>query len=326
MKKVALVIALIMNSTAGIYAQKKSHPQHHKRQSISFFDFFEQASKNAKAKIDILKAKSRADRAVQGIKALVNDSSKYQGANIQEKTAYTNELLNQWGIYNRNDKLLNWNYPNLDSTLIKAIKNHTLTVANHNYSCWRTNTNPTVNNKLLAMKYFRVLHENFATRLPQLDTILNIHNRATANKNFEAKIQIPTSLDKDLFLQMINNYRRNGRVCGSRAMPPTDTLAWNNVLEKISKKQTESMFRLQKLTHTDYKGNNVFQRALDLDYWNSALYESLYWNSELGTEEEAIESWTDHTPTCLMIMDAKFKEIGVTRHGGYWTQVLGTRK
>lgn len=134
---------------------------------------------------------------------------------------------------------------------------------------------------------------------------------------------IPSTVNKTVLLQLVNNARKKGCNCGDTYYAPAPALSWNDQLEKAAYKHSNDMFRKNYFSHTGSDGTSSGQRISNAGYTWKFYGENIA--QGYLTEKEVIEGWLKSPGHCTNIMNKNFKEMGVARAGDYWTQDFGSR-
>lgn len=132
-----------------------------------------------------------------------------------------------------------------------------------------------------------------------------------------------STVNKTIMLQLVNEARQKGCQCGNTYYNPVPALSWNNLLEKAAYNHSNDMLQKNYFSHTAPDGSNAGVRIERAGYNWMAYGE----NIGLGykNEKEVVEAWLKSPGHCKNIMDGKFREMGVAKAGGYWTQKLAAK-
>lgn len=124
-------------------------------------------------------------------------------------------------------------------------------------------------------------------------------------------------------LKAVNNWRKKGCKCGSKRMPATKTVSWNDELTQASKKHAADLVRRQTLDHRGADGSTIGQRAQAAGYEWMAIAENI---AEGYTSiEGVVQGWITSPGHCKNMMSENYTEIGVYRKDNYWVMMLGNR-
>lgn len=140
-------------------------------------------------------------------------------------------------------------------------------------------------------------------------------NRSTPSPNSNAFVSE--------VLKEVNALRSTGCRCGSRKMPPTHQLSWNQQLTDAAKRHALDIASRQQLDHSGKDGSSVMDRVTNSGYSWSAVAENIafgYWDIP-----SVIRGWTESAGHCRNMMNADYKEVGVYRQDNYWVMVLATK-
>ena len=144
----------------------------------------------------------------------------------------------------------------------------------------------------------------------------------TSNKKFIADPG-PTSVNKTVLLQLVNEARKKGCTCGDAYYAPTFPLTWNEKLEKAAIDHSNDMFQKKYFSHIEPDGSNGGDRMLHAGYAWKFYGENIA--EGYTTEQQVVESWLHSPDHCKNMMSPNFKEMGIGRSGNYWTQDLGSK-
>jgi len=130
-------------------------------------------------------------------------------------------------------------------------------------------------------------------------------------------------VNQSLMLSLMNQVRQTGCTCGSTAMPPVPSLAWNDQLASAAYNHSVEMATNNYFSHTDLKGLSAGDRITAAGY----IWSSYGENIALGytTEQAVMDGWLGSEGHCKNIMGKDFKDVGVGRSGNYWTMDLGSK-
>ena len=132
-----------------------------------------------------------------------------------------------------------------------------------------------------------------------------------------------TPINKTVLLQMVNDARAKGCNCGTTYMPPVAPLVWNTQLETAAYNHSNDMFTRNYFSHYSPEGTTAGTRASAAGYRWRALGENIA--KGYPTESAVITAWLKSSGHCRNIMNSRFKDMGISRVGSYWTQVLGSK-
>ncbi len=131
------------------------------------------------------------------------------------------------------------------------------------------------------------------------------------------------NVNQPLLLQLVNNVRQTGCNCGSTVMPPVSPVSWNDLLAQAALNHSSDMQKNNYFNHNGLNGSTPGDRISAVGYNWRAYGENIAFN--YPTEQAVMNGWLNSEGHCKNIMNASFREMGVARVGGYWTQEFGTR-
>lgn len=130
-------------------------------------------------------------------------------------------------------------------------------------------------------------------------------------------------------LDLINQRRAEGAVCGGREMRPVPPLAMQGNLRDAARLHSEDMGERSYFAHQGLDGSSPGDRAERAGYLNArAVGENIAGGSP--TAEDAMEGLMNSPGHCENIMSPAYSQVGVgysflsgSPWGHYWTQVFG---
>ena len=138
--------------------------------------------------------------------------------------------------------------------------------------------------------------------------------------------------EKELFeaeiLQLVNQYRSQGSVCGDTYYPPTMPLKWNQSLFHSSIINSIDMAKSNLISHTNVDGKEVADKFRLSSYTFSIAME----NIAVGHSHiiDVMTAWKQSPGHCKNMMDARITEIAAactykkeSFYKYYWTMHLG---
>ncbi|MFT4092198.1 MAG: CAP domain-containing protein [Niabella sp.] len=146
-----------------------------------------------------------------------------------------------------------------------------------------------------------------------------IQNKSAADTAATASVNV----NRNKLLQLVNTVRKTGCNCGATAMPPVAAIAWNELLATAAYNHSKDMNLENYFSHIGSDGSSPGDRILATGYKWKSYGENIA--KGYATEKEVIEGWLKSEVHCKNIMNASFKEMGVSKAGAYWTQVFGSR-
>lgn len=123
-------------------------------------------------------------------------------------------------------------------------------------------------------------------------------------------------------LKEVNVLRQKGCTCAGEKMAPAGKVSWNVTLEKSAYIHAKDMLDKRYFSHYDQKGRDIGQRAEDAGYNWRSIGENIAEGQK--NVAEVIEDWLNSYEHCTLIMNPKFKEMGVSKVGPVWVQHFGT--
>ncbi|WP_343700517.1 CAP domain-containing protein [Chitinophaga sp.] len=133
-------------------------------------------------------------------------------------------------------------------------------------------------------------------------------------------VVIENNVNKDLLLHMVNEVRAQGCNCGSTVMPPVQPVSWNILLELAAAKHSKDMVERKYFSHNSPDGTTPQTRITAAGYKYSWSGENIA--SGFSREADVISGWLKSEGHCKNLMSANYKEMGIGRANGVWTQVF----
>lgn len=134
-------------------------------------------------------------------------------------------------------------------------------------------------------------------------------------------VVITNNVNKDTLLHLVNEVRAKGCNCGGTQMPAVAPLSWNILLELAAANHSKDMYDKKYFSHNGPNGSTPQSRINATGYTYKWMGENIA--SGPKTELDVIKGWLGSADHCKNMMNANFREIGVARAGGLWTQVFG---
>lgn len=127
-------------------------------------------------------------------------------------------------------------------------------------------------------------------------------------------------------LKLVNDIRTKGCNCGNKYYPPVKPLVWNETLENVALAHSKDMAQKRYFAHIDKNGNSAEGR-LEIAGYNWRSYgENIFQSTDPShTTAVAVQAWKDSPGHCANMMKDHFTEMGIGQHGGFWTQLFGSR-
>jgi uncharacterized protein YkwD len=132
----------------------------------------------------------------------------------------------------------------------------------------------------------------------------------------------------DEVIQLVNQARSQGRVCGSQRFGAARPLSANGSLNGAAQAHSSEMAARNNLTHTGANGSSVGDRAKQAGYQWRNIGENIGVGYNSGSD--VVKGWLNSPGHCANIMNPNFQDSGVSvvksRDGKlYWTMVYGKR-
>jgi uncharacterized protein YkwD len=160
-----------------------------------------------------------------------------------------------------------------------------------------------------------------------LTTILLFFSSYTGERTVEAPAAvaaaIPSTVNKELLLKLVNEARTKGVQCGDVWHPPVAPVGWNVQLEAAAYYHSADMKKNDYFSHIESDGSTGNIRIEKQGYIWMAYGENIGFG--YTSEKEVVDGWLKSPGHCKNIMSRNFKEMGVARAGDYWTQDFASR-
>lgn len=129
-------------------------------------------------------------------------------------------------------------------------------------------------------------------------------------------------------IQLVNQARSQGRICGNRRFASARPLSANNSLNRAAQVHSADMATRRQLSHTGSNGSSVGQRTKQAGYQWRAIAENIGVGYNSGSA--VVRGWLNSPGHCANIMNPNYSEGGVSVVRGrdgklYWTMVYGRR-
>ena len=154
-----------------------------------------------------------------------------------------------------------------------------------------------------------------------------------------AAAAVPTvsgSASRDWFeaevLRLTNEARRHSRKCGGVRMKKAKKLRWSSTLSSTANQHSADMATRNYFSHYAPGGVSPFTRMRAAGYNYRAAGENIAAGRSLASPEAVVRAWLNSPGHCRVIMNRKYRELGVGRVEGpgqwsvYWTQNFGRRR
>jgi len=130
-------------------------------------------------------------------------------------------------------------------------------------------------------------------------------------------------------LELTNEARAHGRLCGRVAYPAAPPLVLAPTLERPAREHSQDMARHDDLDHVGHDGSSPADRVTRAGYKWRVVGENLA--SGVMTAEEAVNGWIGSPHHCENLMSPRFSEMAVayavntsSAGGIFWTQLFAT--
>jgi uncharacterized protein YkwD len=160
-----------------------------------------------------------------------------------------------------------------------------------------------------------------ATPFPASAPVVTVVRADAGQDAFEAEV-----------LRLTNEARSRARKCGGKKMKKVRPLSWSAVLATSADAHSADMANSDYFSHYSKSGASPFQRMRAAGYSYRAAGENIAAGRSLSSPEAVVKAWLKSPGHCKVIMNGKYKELGVGRVEGpgkwgvYWTQNFGARK
>ena len=128
-------------------------------------------------------------------------------------------------------------------------------------------------------------------------------------------------------LQLVNEVRARGAICGAHRFAPAPPLASSGTLANVAFGHADDMAEHDYFEHSDLNGHTPADRVRAVGYREKVVGENIAYGPK--SVEEVVQGWLESPGHCENIMDPRFAEMGIAyatgrsgRHGLYWVQVL----
>lgn len=161
---------------------------------------------------------------------------------------------------------------------------------------------------------------NFKIKIGLLAAVVALLNVGVAQ-------QAQASVSQEV-IQLVNQARSQGRMCGNQRFGTAQPLSANASLNRAAEAHSSDMAAMRRLTHTGSNGSSPGQRAKQAGYGSSFVAE----NAGLGytSASAVVNGWLNSPGHCANIMNPDYNEggVGAVRGGDgklYWTMKYGRR-
>lgn len=129
-------------------------------------------------------------------------------------------------------------------------------------------------------------------------------------------------------LQLTNEARARGGVCGSETFGPSAPVTWNAKLATSAQGHASDMAAHNYFSHTSQDGRTFDVRISNAGYLWRAISENIAAGQQ--TPQQVITSWINSPGHCRDMLDPTYTELGVGFDAGgtstlnhYWVQDFG---
>ena len=122
-------------------------------------------------------------------------------------------------------------------------------------------------------------------------------------------------------LNLVNQARSRGCMCGVKKMQPVGPLVWSEQLETAADKHSKDMDKHRFMSHDGSDRSNFSARITRAGFKWTSCAENIAEGYE--TVEQVVDGWLNSPPHCKNLMDPWSKFIGAARAGSFWTQDFG---
>jgi len=131
-------------------------------------------------------------------------------------------------------------------------------------------------------------------------------------------------------LELVNQVRATGAVCGAESFGATEPLTMNGALRCAARVHSQDMANRGFFDHVNPEGESPGDRISRAGYSFFTAGENIA--AGQTSPEEVVAGWLDSPGHCMNIMSPDFEEIGVgyifapqSAFPHYWTQTFGAR-
>lgn len=163
--------------------------------------------------------------------------------------------------------------------------------------------------------------------MPKLKVKTGLLAAAVILLNITVAQQAQASVSNQV-IQLVNQARSQGRVCGNRRFASARPLFGNSRLNRAAQVHSGDMAARRQITHTGSNGSSVGQRARQAGYQWRGIAENVAVGQRTTTA--VVQAWLNSPGHCVNIMNPNYNEAGVSVVRGrdgklYWTMVYGRR-
>jgi uncharacterized protein YkwD len=143
------------------------------------------------------------------------------------------------------------------------------------------------------------------------------------------KSQAPAQASR--VLQLVNEARARGALCGNRPFAPVGPVRLSGTLAEVAYGHASDMAQHNYFEHEDLSGRSPADRVRSVGYKEKLVGENIAYGPQ--SADEVVKGWLDSPGHCENIMDPRFAEMGIayapgqaSRHGLFWVQLLADPK
>jgi uncharacterized protein YkwD len=132
-------------------------------------------------------------------------------------------------------------------------------------------------------------------------------------------------------LQLVNQARERGRICGASRFAATQPLTLNDTLGRAALAHAADMAQYSRFSHEGRDASTPDIRVTRAGYAWKAVGENIA--AGQTTPETVVDGWLKSPEHCANIMAPQFREMGVaytvnrtSQSGIYWVQLFGARR
>ena len=139
--------------------------------------------------------------------------------------------------------------------------------------------------------------------------------------------QVQASTSNEV-IQLVNQARSQGRVCGHQRFNAARPISANGSLNRAAQVHSSDMAARRQISHTGSNGSSVGQRTKQAGYQWRAIAENVAVGQ--NSTSAVVQAWLKSPGHCVNIMNPNYTEggVGVVRGRDnrlYWTMVYGRR-
>ncbi len=160
-----------------------------------------------------------------------------------------------------------------------------------------------------------------ATPIPASASVVSMARADASQDGFEAEV-----------LRLTNEARSKSRKCGGKKMKKVRPVRWSDTLAASADAHSADMANNNYFSHYGQSGASPFQRMRAAGYSYRAAGENIAAGRSLADPAAVVRAWLNSPGHCRVIMNGKYKELGVGRvegpgkYGIYYTQNFGLSK